>query len=93
MLMMLMGIAGTIAAIALWVLVKEYNWSKLGYAMSVFTLCVLFFVLAFMGSAYGEGAPGAALRAGISFLFLTTVLGIVSYRVLIGKLSFKKSAK
>lgn len=93
MLMMIMGVAGTIASIVLWSLVKENNWSKIGYAMSVLTLCVLLFVLAFIGSAYGEGAPGAALRAGISFLFLTTVLAIVSYRVLVGKLKFKKSVK
>lgn len=93
MLMMIMGVAGTIASVVLWALVKDNNWSKLGYAMSVFTILVLFFVLAFVGSAYGEGETPAALRGGISFLFATTVLAIVSYRVLVGKLKFKKSVK
>lgn len=93
MLTFLMGIAATVAVLALWELTKENKWTKLGYAMSVFTILILLFVLAFVGSALGEGAPGAAIRGGISFLFATTALAIVSYRVLVGKLGKKKSAE
>lgn len=93
MLLMILGIAGTVAVLALWALTKENDWSKLGYAMCVFTMLVFFFVLAFVGNAYGESEPAAAIRGGLAFLFATTALAIVSYRVLIGKMFVKKSAK
>lgn len=92
MYLMLIGIAITIFVLSFWYIVKENNYNKYGYALSVATVVIFFGVISFIGNAIAEGEPEGAFKAGSAFMFLVVILSIVSYRLL-KKNDEKKSVK